>query len=198
MSFRETLFVDYEVFMSGRRHGTWHGVICLWLRRLAFRVVVDYRLGHWCRTHGLGILGAWFDHRNWKRGVDICSVARIGKGLRLAHPHGIVIGGKAEIGEYVHVLQGVTIGGNTGKTRHEGNNVRSMPRIGSYVLIGAGAKILGPVDIGDDVIVGANAVVVQDIPASNVAVGIPARNRPMRPEQSRRRFGGAKSDEEDQ
>jgi serine O-acetyltransferase len=173
MGLREDIFCDYETMSLSGKKPTWGRVVSLWIARFAFRVVVNYRLGHWCRMHGLGVLGAYFDRRNWKMGVDICSLARIGKGLRMPHPHGIVIGGRTKIGEYAHILQGVTFGGN-GKERPDGDGCQVSPYVGDHALIGAGAKLIGPVRIGNHTVIGANAVVTKDVPDQSVAVGIPA------------------------
>ena len=110
--------------------------------------------------------------QNWTRfftGVDIHPAARLGKRLFIDHAEGVVIGETAEVGEDVLIYHQVTLGGTSmdpGK-RH--------PTVGDRVVLGAGAKILGPVTIGDDVRVGANAVVVRDVPEGKVAVGVPAR-----------------------
>ena len=175
MSLRVDILADYEVMSLSGKRPTWSRVIWLWVWRLAFRVVLNYRLGYWCRKRGLRFLGAWFDRRNWKMGVDICSAAEIGKGLRLAHPHGVVISGNSKIGQYAHVLQGVTLGGSTQKERPDGDSVQVAPYVGDFVMIGAGAKLVGPVRVGSNVIIGANAVVTKDIPDNAIAVGVPVR-----------------------
>lgn len=104
-------------------------------------------------------------------GVDIHPAARIGRRVFIDHATGVVIGQTAEVGEDVVIFHGVTLGGvsmNPGK-RH--------PTVGNHVMIGAGAKVLGPVTIGDHSKIGANAVVTKDVPADSVAVGVPARTR---------------------
>ena len=104
-------------------------------------------------------------------GVEIHPGAKLGRRLFIDHGMGVVIGETAEVGEDVTIFHGTTLGGtsmNKGK-RH--------PTVGSRVTIGSGAKVLGPIDIGDDVQIGANAVVVRDVPNGNTAVGIPAKNR---------------------
>ncbi|WP_125774968.1 serine O-acetyltransferase EpsC [Antribacter gilvus] len=104
-------------------------------------------------------------------GIEIHPGARIGHRLFIDHGMGIVIGETAQVGDDVMLFHGVTLGGRSmrrGK-RH--------PTLGDRVLVGAGAKILGPVWIGDDAQVGANAVVVKDVPNKAVAVGVPARIR---------------------
>ena|GEM_PF-98812 len=102
-------------------------------------------------------------------GVEIHPGATIGKGLFIDHGTGVVIGETTEIGDNCTIYQGVTLGG-TGKDvgkRH--------PTLGNNVMVGAGAKVLGPVKIGDNAKIAAGAVVLQDIPANCTAVGIPAR-----------------------
>jgi serine O-acetyltransferase len=120
-------------------------------------------------------------------GVDIHPAATLGAGLFIDHATGVVIGETAEVGKDVTLYQGVTLGGTSlehGK-RH--------PTLGDRVTVGAGAKVLGPVTIGDDSRIGANAVVVKDVPPNSVVVGVPgqviARSRP--------RSAGAPPDLED-
>jgi serine O-acetyltransferase len=108
-------------------------------------------------------------------GVEIHPGAKIGRRLFIDHGMGVVIGETAVVGDDVLLFHGSTLGGRSMKRgkRH--------PTLGDRVVVGAGAKILGPVWIGDDVQVGANAVVVKDVPAGAVAVGVPARNRMPQP-----------------
>lgn len=104
-------------------------------------------------------------------GIEISNRAKIGSGLLIPHPQGIVIGGGVVIGKNATIQQGTTIGANIDKII----NGKRYPNIGDNVLIGAGAKVLGPISIGDNSIIGANAVVTKDIPKNSIAVGIPAR-----------------------
>jgi serine O-acetyltransferase len=102
-------------------------------------------------------------------GVEIHPGATLGNGLFIDHATGVVIGETAEVGDDVTIYHGVTLGGistDPGK-RH--------PTIGDRVVIGAGAKILGPIKIGDDSRIGANAVVVKEVPSSSVVVGVPGQ-----------------------
>ncbi|YCH19587.1 serine O-acetyltransferase [Arthrobacter sp. D1-29] len=108
-------------------------------------------------------------------GIEIHPGATIGRRLFIDHGTGIVVGETAEIGDDVLMYQGVTLGGRAL------NRTKRHPTIGNRVMLGAGAKILGPVVVGDDAAVGANAVVVRDVPAQSVAVGIPAVTRPKDP-----------------
>ena len=101
-------------------------------------------------------------------GIEIHPGAKIGRRLFIDHGMGVVIGETAEIGDDVMLYHGVTLGGRSlehGK-RH--------PTIGDRVTVGAGAKVLGPVHIGDDSAIGANAVVTHDVPPESIATGIPA------------------------
>ncbi len=102
--------------------------------------------------------------------ADIPKTTKLGGGLLLPHPNGIVIHPEAVIGPNCVLFQQVTIG--TVATK------RGLPVIGGHVDIGAGAKILGPVHIGDHSLIGANSVVTKDVPAYSVAIGIPAQIRP--------------------
>jgi len=103
-------------------------------------------------------------------GVEIHPGAQLGRRLFIDHGMGVVIGETAEVGEDVVIFHGTTLGGTS---MHPG---KRHPTVGDRVTIGSGAKVLGPITIGDDVGIGANAVVVKDVPSNNVAVGIPAKN----------------------
>jgi serine O-acetyltransferase len=107
-------------------------------------------------------------HRWWSivTGADIPLNCRLGGGLLLPHPNGIVIHPDAEIGPNCLIFQQVTIGSTTGN---------DVPRIGTHVDTGAGAKLLGAITIGDQAKIGANAVVLRDVRAGAAAVGIPAK-----------------------
>ena len=102
-------------------------------------------------------------------GVDIHPAARIGKNLFIDHATGVVIGETAEIGDDVTLYHGVTLGGtSTSKGKRH-------PTLGDRVIVGAGAKLLGPITIGNDARIGSNAVVLKDVPDSATAVGVPAQ-----------------------
>jgi serine O-acetyltransferase len=102
-------------------------------------------------------------------GIEIHPGAKIGPGFFIDHGMGVVIGETSEIGESVILFQGVTLGG-TGKERG-----KRHPTLGSHVVVGAGAKILGAITIGDHVKIGANSVVLRSVPAHSTVVGIPAK-----------------------
>lgn len=109
-------------------------------------------------------------------GVDIHPAAVIGPGLFIDHATGVVIGETAEVGADVTIYQGVTLGGTSLEA------VKRHPTVGDRVTIGAGAKLLGAITIGHDSRIGANAVVVHDVPPNSIVVGVPgqviARSRP--------------------
>jgi serine O-acetyltransferase len=143
------------------------GLHAVWGHRVAHRM---WRSGHPLAARVLaGAMRAWTS-------VDIHPAAVVGPGLFIDHALGVVVGETAEIGTDVTIYQGVTLGGTAleaGK-RH--------PTVGDRVTIGAGAKVLGPITIGSGSRIGANAVVVRDVPPDSVVVGVPgqviARSRP--------------------
>jgi serine O-acetyltransferase len=100
-------------------------------------------------------------------GIEIHPAARVGRGLFIDHGAGVVIGETAELGDDVTIYQGVTLGG-TGFQRG-----KRHPTVGDRAIIGAGAKLLGPIDVGEDARVGANSVVIHDVPAGATVVGNP-------------------------
>jgi len=146
------------------------------ITRQGLWVMVVYRFGRWRYT---------INHR-WMRGpfsflyrlfyllvqiltgIELPCEVKLGRRFRIDHFGGIVVSGDVTFGDDVIIRQGVTVG-----LKHTG--IRGSPTIGNRVDIGAGAKILGPIQIGDDVVIGANAVVIQDVPSHSMAVGVPAK-----------------------
>ena len=127
-------------------------------------------LAHPLWRAGLRWLARWTAHwGRWATGIEIHPGATIGRRVFIDHGMGIVIGETAVIGDDCTLYHGVTLGGTSWRKgkRH--------PTLGRGVVIGAGAKVLGPIEIGDGAKIGSNAVVVRDIPADATAVGIPAR-----------------------
>jgi serine O-acetyltransferase len=102
-------------------------------------------------------------------GIEIHPGAKIGKKFFIDHGMGVVIGETAEVGNNVTLYHGVTLGGTTWK------KIKRHPTIGNNVVVGTGAKILGPITIGDNTRIGANSVVVSEIPPNSVVVGIPGK-----------------------
>jgi len=132
--------------------------------------VWGHRISHWLWQRGARLAArALAELTRILTGVDIHPGAVLGGGLFIDHATGVVIGETAEVGEDVTLYQGVTLGG-TGRDigkRH--------PTVGDRVTIGAGAKVLGPIKIGDDSRIGANAVVVKPVPSSSVVIGVPGQ-----------------------
>ena len=134
------------------------------------RAVRSWRLAHRCYERGWFFLARWISQRSRRRtGIEIHPGAKIGRRLVIDHGMGVVIGETAEVGDDCLIYHGVTLGG-TGK-----ESGKRHPTIGSNVLIGAGAKVLGPFTVGDNCRIAANSVVLSAVPPDCTAVGIPAK-----------------------
>lgn len=130
-----------------------------------FQAVVLYRIAHWFKSRRIPFFGPLV-HR-WSiatTGVDVSPGAQIGPGLFIGHGVGLVVGENASIGRGATLLQQVTIGAPATGRRDE------MPRIGDDVFVAAGARLIGRIDIGDRVFIGANALVTRDIPPDSRVV----------------------------
>ena len=135
-----------------------------------FKAVRSHRKANWCYRHGLKFLARWISQRCVRRtNIEIHPAAVVGRRLFIDHGTGVVIGETTEIGDDCTIYQGVTLGG-TGKDKG-----KRHPTLGNHVMVGAGAKVLGPIVIGDNVRIAAGAVVLDDIPDNSTAVGVPAR-----------------------
>ena len=133
--------------------------------------LIAYRIAHYFYTKKLFFLARLISQiSRFFTGIEIHPGAKIGRGLVIDHGMGVVIGETAEIGDDVLLYHGVTLGG-TGKDKG-----KRHPTLGNNVVIGAGAKVLGPIYIGSNSKVGANSVVLKDVPEGATAVGIPAKN----------------------
>jgi serine O-acetyltransferase len=145
-------------------------VLELLLAYPGLHAVWAHRNEHWLWEHGFKLLARWFSHiTRFLTGIEIHPGAKIGHGFFIDHGMGVVIGETAEVGNYVTLYHGVTLGGTSlvkGK-RH--------PTLEDEVVVGAGAKILGNITIGAHSRVGANAVVVKSVPPNSVVVGIPGQ-----------------------
>jgi serine O-acetyltransferase len=135
-----------------------------------FHALLAYRLTHWLHGFGLPFVPrALSQIARWLTGIEIHPAAKIGKSFFIDHGMGVVIGETAEIGDYVTLFQGVTLGG-TGK-----EHGKRHPTLGNHVVVGAGAKILGGIKVGDNVKIGANSVVLKSVPPNSTVTGVPAR-----------------------
>ncbi len=129
-----------------------------------------YRVAHWFYKHKMGFLARWVSQFAKRRtGVEIHPAATIGRRLVIDHGTGIVIGATAEIGDDCLLYQNVTLGG-TGA--HKG---KRHPTLGNNVMVGAGAKVLGPFKVGDNARIAANSVVLKEVPPNSTVVGVPGR-----------------------
>ena len=129
-----------------------------------------YRIGHFFYRHHLFFLARLFSQLGrFFTGIEIHPGAQIGKGLLIDHGSGVVVGETAVIGDDCTIYQGVTLGG-TGKDKG-----KRHPTLGNNVMVGAGAKILGPFKVGDKSRIAAGAVVLEEVPPNSTAVGVPAR-----------------------
>ncbi len=134
-----------------------------------FHAVMMHRGAHWLWQRGFKLLARWISQLSrFFTGIEIHPAATIGEYFFIDHGMGVVIGETASIGDNVTVYHGVTLGGVS-----MDQGVRH-PQIGNDVIIGAGAKLLGPIQIGDGARVGSNAVVVHDVAAQTTVVGVPA------------------------
>ena len=140
------------------------GLHAIWSHRLAHRL--------WSKPALRGLARVLSQATRFLTGIEIHPGASIGRRFFIDHGIGVVIGETAEIGDDVMIYHGVTLGGRSLQ------RVKRHPTIGDRVTIGAGAKVLGPVSIGADTAIGANAVVTRDVPAESIATGIPAVIRP--------------------
>ncbi len=135
-----------------------------------FHAVLAYRLSHKLYEHDKHFAARLVSQgARFLTGIEIHPGAKIGKGLFIDHGSAVVIGETAEIGDNCTIYQGVTLGG-TGK--HVG---KRHPTLGDNVMVGSGAKVLGPFTVGSNSKIAANAVVLDEIPENSTAVGIPAR-----------------------
>ncbi len=145
---------------------TWEVLTCY----PGLHALVFHRFTHWLWGHGLKWLARWISHfSRWLTGIEIHPGATIGRRFFIDHGMGVVIGETALIGDDCTLYHGVTLGGTSW------NQGKRHPTLERGVVIGAGAKVLGPITLGEGAKIGSNAVVVRDVPPGATAVGIPAR-----------------------
>ena len=153
-----------------RRDPAARGKLEILLLYAGVHATLYHRAAHWLYRRGLRFLARCVSQ--WSRfwtGIEIHPGAGIGRRLVIDHGTGIVIGETAELGDDVLLYQGVTLGG-TGK-----DTGKRHPTLGNNVMVGAGAKVLGPITIHDNARIAAGAVVLQEVPANATAVGVPAQ-----------------------
>ena len=161
---REDINVVFDRDPAAR--SVWEVVTCY----PGFHAMLFHRVSHRLWRARLNWLARWLSHfARWFTGIEIHPGASIGRRFFIDHGMGVVIGETSVIGDDCTLYHGVTLGGTSWKKgkRH--------PTLGDKVVIGAGAKVLGPIALGDGARIGSNAVVVKDVPKGATAVGIPAR-----------------------
>jgi serine O-acetyltransferase len=145
---------------------TWEVLTCY----PGLHAILVHRFAHWLWRHRVRWLGRFVSHLGrFLTGIEIHPGATLGRRMFIDHGMGVVIGETAEVGDDCTLYHGVTLGGTTW------NRGKRHPSLGNGVVIGAGAKLLGPISVGDRARIGSNAVVVKDVPPGATAVGIPAR-----------------------
>ena len=160
---KEEIAVVFERDPAARN--TWEVITCY----PGFHAMLFHRLGHWLWGAGFNWLARLVSHLGrWLTGIEIHPGATIGRRFFIDHGMGVVIGETAEIGDDCTLYHGVTLGGTSW------NKGKRHPTLGNHVVVGAGAKILGPIMIGDGAKIGSNAVVVKEVPPGATAIGIPA------------------------
>ncbi|HLO83581.1 MAG TPA: serine O-acetyltransferase [Nostocaceae cyanobacterium] len=134
------------------------------------QAILFHRLAHWLYKKEVPFIPRFISHLSrFLTGIEIHPGAVIGQGVFIDHGMGVVIGETAVIGDYTLIYQGVTLGG-TGK-----ESGKRHPTVGSNVVLGAGAKVLGNITIGDRVRIGAGSVVLRDVPSDTTVAGVPGR-----------------------
>lgn len=147
-----------------------HSYVQAFLFFKGFHALESYRIGHWLWTHGRKVMAYFFQNRiSDNFAVDIHPAAKIGRGILMDHATGIVIGETAVVEDDVSMLHGVTLGG-TGK-----ENEDRHPKVRRGVLLAAGAKVLGNIEIGEYSRVAAGSVVLKTVPPHTTVAGVPAR-----------------------
>ncbi len=161
---KEEIAVVFERDPAARN--AWEVITCY----PGFHAILVHRASHRLWQAGFKWLARFVSHLGrWLTGIEIHPGAQIGRRFFIDHGMGVVIGETAEIGDDCTLYHGVTLGGTSW------NKGKRHPTLGKGVVVGAGAKILGPIEIGDGAKIGSNAVVVKDVPAGATAIGIPAR-----------------------
>ncbi|MBM3359361.1 MAG: serine O-acetyltransferase [Betaproteobacteria bacterium] len=161
---KEEIAVVFERDPAARN--TWEVITCY----PGFHATLTHRFAHRLWHMGLKWLARMVSHvSRWLTGIEIHPGASIGRRFFIDHGMGVVIGETAEIGDDCTLYHGVTLGGTSW------NKGKRHPTLANGVVVGAGAKILGPITVGEGAKIGSNAVVIKDVPPRATAIGIPAR-----------------------
>lgn len=159
-----------DIALIKERDPAARGAFEIMLTYSGLHAIHSYRHAHWFYRHRMFTIARMISQLcRFRTGIEIHPGATIGKGLFIDHGMGVVIGETAEIGDNCLIYQGVTLGG-TGKDKG-----KRHPTLGNNVVVGSGAKVLGPFRVGDNAKIAAGAVVLEEVPANSTAVGVPAR-----------------------
>ena len=162
--------IKEDVAAVKQRDPAARGTLEILLLYSGIKALFWYRQAHWLYLHKHFFLARWMSqHAKFTTGIEIHPGAKIGRGVFIDHGAGIVVGETAEIGDGCTLYQGCTLGG-TGK-----DTGKRHPTLGKNVMVGSGAKILGPLHVGDNCKIASNAVLLHSIDADSTAVGVPAR-----------------------
>lgn len=168
MKFYETVKEDIQTVF--KKDPAARGVVEVLTCYPGLHAIWMHRIAYYLWKHGWLFCSRFLSHMNrFLTGIEIHPGAKIGRRFFIDHGSGVVIGETSEIGDDVHLYQGVVLGGVTlqKKKRH--------PTVGDHVMIGAGTIVLGPIVIGDGARIGAASLVIRDVPVEAIAVGVPAR-----------------------
>lgn len=162
----------YDIASVKRNDPAARGTLEIVLLYPSIHALIFHRWAHWLFKNKCIFLARLISQiSRFFTGIEIHPGAKIGKGVFIDHGMGVVIGETAEVGNNVLIYHGVTLGG-TGKDKG-----KRHPTVGNNVIIGSGAKVLGPIVIEDNVKIGANSIVLKNVPNGYTAVGIPATNK---------------------
>ena len=162
--------VKSDIESVKRRDPAARSTIEILLTYSGLHAIIMYRAAHWFHTRKMFVIARCISQfARFLTGIEIHPGAKIGKGFFIDHGSGVVIGETTEIGDNCLIYQGVTLGG-TGKEKG-----KRHPTLGNNVMVGSGARVLGPFKVGDNAKIAANAVVLEEVPPNCTAVGVPAR-----------------------
>ncbi len=165
-----SVFFFHEIRAAQKRDPAAQGFLEVLLLYQGLHAIISHRIAHFLYKLHFFFLARYLSQLSrWATGIEVHPGAVIGRSLFIDHGMGVVIGETAIVGDNVLIYQGVTLGG-TGLEKG-----KRHPTIGNNVVIGGGAKILGNITIGDNSYIGANAVVIKDIPPNSTVVGVPGR-----------------------
>ena len=175
--------IDAVIARDPATHSRFEAILC----SAGLQAIIAHRGCHWLWNRNFRLLARVLAQAvRFLTGVEIHPAARIGKGFFIDHGMGVVIGETTEIGNNVTLYHGVTLGGVAAFDKHGKITAKRHPTLGDNVVVGAGAQILGPIVIGNDAKIGANAVVLKDVAAGQTVVGVPAHKTQHRADASRK------------